>query len=291
MGIKSVALELLKSILVVMFGWVLRIMEIIGSFAFWVVGSLLLFLSVSGILFILGRFFYRIWLRKVSGLKKVWILSVILAAIPIFFFWSVLVEVEVMGVFLDRLLDPTVKVFPEASFIPFLLVMVLVQFPAILLVIWLFYNQDGYVRMFDRLKLVGFVFLMSWLGIILSLAGFIGMILIVESCNAHMPYFHKFNGHLKDVCSQEKAGECPKDKEALAAFKPSDFKRLESCAKVDYWWNEETGKYGLSVRRWASPIVLVAHPDLPAGFDVYTLEPSAVRGEFKVWPPDLPGEW
>jgi hypothetical protein len=121
------------------------------------------------------------------------------------------------------------------------------------------------------------VFLLVWLGVS-SLS---------ERCDRKVSsVFHEFNGHLKNVCIQNKTGFCPKNEGELIAFDPNHYKQLQECAKTYYEYRPETQEFTWIVN--ASAGVYISNPHNPDAYSVLYLKSSDPETQY---PPSFPGPW
>lgn len=269
--------------------WVLAIFDFFKIFNLLIWGSGLLAGVVALMVFGLGWLLYRWWFGTDKGIYKVGVLAILVALLPLGMFF--LGAEGILGVVLEGVTHWWLRFSPEPSPIPFVWVVTLVNLPGVLLVIVLLWMKDRIDRKMAWLKLMTMGILMAGVGFFSFWVMMFGSMYELEECNVSMGLFHEFNAHLKDVCRVEKVGECPGDVASLRGFNPEKFDKMIRCGKVSYWRDEDRGLYGLSVRRLASPVVLLGYPALEEGYDAYTLSPLDVEWDLKPWPPDLPGEW
>ncbi len=83
------------------------------------------------------------------------------------------------------------------------------------------------------------IFLLSWFSGMVLATIFLGTYLLEVKCTLKQNHFHVFNGHLKDVCSEEKWSEqCPRSLVDLRNFDPPRFDELSVCSKMSYSFDD-----------------------------------------------------
>ena len=122
--------------------------------------------------------------------------------------------------------------------------------------------------------------------VIVLVLSFTSILKIMDYCNQSKTYFHIFNAHLKDVCSNEKwQQQCPRTKADLRNFDPPHFDQMSMCTQTDYYFDED-GK-GTLLMRFGN-FVLISDDRFEDRFDLYYLRNYSSR---KTYPPSIDGEW
>jgi hypothetical protein len=116
-----------------------------------------------------------------------------------------------------------------------------------------------------------------------------GSLWLLPGCFEQVTTWHRFNGHLQDVCYRADMSQCPRDVSQLVAFDPAAWESLKRCGEVEYWWSEELQLYAFTVKWWGTNYYTIGHLWFAQGYDAYFVRPTT--SDQKKYPPTIPGPW
>lgn len=102
----------------------------------------------------------------------------------------------------------------------------------------------------------------------ISVVTVVGGFLLLMRCQDQIREYHHFNAHLKALCVEsDDPSLCPRNISQLRAFDPKLFRKISSCAPMEYRYDESTRHYQWVIKNQFEKVIF--QPEYyPLGFHI-----------------------